>query len=79
VIAARSRSLLVSAHHLAAELFQPGSGYGAPEARDADVHRLETARAEVERLFREYQDGDGQHIESEMLEPTDEIGSHAGF
>ena len=30
---------------LAAELFQPGSGYGCPEAEAQDRHRLETARS----------------------------------
>jgi hypothetical protein len=70
VIAARSRWLAASerASSLATELLQPGSGYGDPEARDADVHRLETARAEVERLFREYHDLDRRHTESEILE-----------
>ncbi len=67
---ARSRWIDASARasNLAAELFQPGSGYGDPDAREQDVHRLETAKAEAERFFREYDDLYRQHIESEMLQ-----------
>lgn len=70
VSVARSRWLAASerASSLAAELFQPGSGYGDPDARIADMHRLDSTRAEAERLFREYHDLDRQHIQSEMLE-----------
>lgn len=53
---------------LAAELFQPGSGYGDPEARLADEHRLLSARHDVDRFFREYHDLDRRGIESKMLE-----------
>ena len=70
VAAARSRWLTASesASNLAAELFQSGSGYGDPDARKADEHRLQSAKDEVERLFREYHDLDRRQIESEMLE-----------
>ena len=69
VVEVRSRWLTASEHasHLATELFQPGSGYGDPDARRADEHKLQTARNEAERLFREYYDFDKRHIESEML------------
>jgi hypothetical protein len=69
VAEARSRWLAASesASHLATKLFQPGSGYGDPDARRADEHRLQTAKDEAERLFREYYDIDKRHIESEML------------
>jgi hypothetical protein len=53
---------------LAAELFQPGSGYGCPEAEAQDRHRLETARSEAERRFREYQDLERQHTQRQMLQ-----------
>ncbi len=70
MVAARSRWLKATEHtsRLAAELFQPGSGYGDPEARLTDEHRLQSAKDEAERLFREYHDLDRQHMESEMLE-----------
>jgi hypothetical protein len=69
VAEARSRWLAASenASNLAAKMFQPGSGYGDPEARMADEHRLQTAKDEADRLFREYYDIDKRHIESEML------------
>lgn len=69
VASARSRWLSASeqASKLAAVLFQPGSGYGDPDARLADEHRLRSARQEAERLFAEYYDLDRQHVESEML------------
>ena len=66
---ARSRWLAASEHvsSLAAQLFQPGDGYGDPDARENDVHRLQSARENAERLFREYHDIDRQYIQSEML------------
>ncbi len=69
VAEARSRWLAASenASHLTAKLFQPGSGYGDPDASRADEHQLQTAKDEAERLFREYYDIDKRHIESEML------------
>ncbi len=62
----RSRWLAASenASHLATELFQPGSGYGDQDARRADEHRLQTAKDEAERLFREYYDIDKRYIVS---------------
>ena len=70
VEAARQRWLTASDHAsgLAAELFQPGSGYGDPDARLQDEHRLQTARHEAERLFREYHDIGRQDTESKMLD-----------
>jgi len=66
---ARSRWLLASARasKLASELFQAGSGYGDPDAREADLHRLQSAKDDAERLFREYQDLEKTRIETEML------------
>ena len=57
-----------AASKLAAELFQPGSGYGDPEARAADEHRLQSARLDAERLFREYHDLDRRDMEIKMLD-----------
>jgi hypothetical protein len=70
VAAARARWLAASenASQLASELFQPGSGYGDPEARAADEHRLQSARLEAERLFREYYDLDRRDTELKMFE-----------
>jgi len=67
---ARDRWLEASerASQLATELFQPGSGYGDPDARAADEHRLQSARHDAERLFREYHDIDRRDMELKMLE-----------
>jgi hypothetical protein len=69
VAAARSRWLAAneSASKIAASLFQEGSGYGDPDAREADVHRLQSAKDEAERLLHEYNDLDRRQIQSEML------------
>ena len=66
---ARSRWLEASerASLLAADLFQPGSGYGDPDARAADEHRLQTARHDAERLSREYYDLDRREMEFKLL------------
>lgn len=70
VAAARARWLTASEHtsKLSSDLFQPGSGYGDPDARFNDEHPLQSAREEAERLFREYHDLDRQQVETEMLE-----------
>ncbi len=69
VEAARSRWLEASEHasKLAAELFQPESGYGDPDARSADEHRLQSAKHEAVRLFQEYHDLDRRDMEFKML------------
>ncbi|GJL66957.1 MAG: hypothetical protein NPIRA05_19280 [Nitrospirales bacterium] len=66
---ARSQWLAASQNvsHLGAELFQPGSGYGDPEERRNDEYRLQFAKDEAERLFREYHALDRSYIEDEML------------
>ena len=66
---ARQRWLEASAAAatLARELFQPGDGYGDPHALIQDQHRLEQARAEAERLFREYHEIDRRFIDHQML------------
>ena len=55
------------ASELAQTLFQPGTGYGDPDARLADEHRLHTAREEADRLYREYSDLDRIRIDNELL------------
>jgi hypothetical protein len=69
VEAARARWLSASerASQLAAELFQPGSGYGDPDARTADEHCLQSARHDAERFFREYHDLDRRDMELKLL------------
>ncbi len=67
---ARSRWLEASerASQLAADLFQPGSSYGDPDARAADEHRLQSAKHDAERLFREYHDLDRREMEFKLLD-----------
>lgn len=69
VEAARARWLQASeaASALASDLFRPGSGYGDPDARLANEHRLQTARLEAERIFREYHDLERRDMEFKML------------
>lgn len=55
------------ASNLASELFQPGSGYGDPDARASDEHRLQTARLEAERCYIEYHDAQRLDLELKML------------
>lgn len=57
-----------SASSIASELFHLGSGYGDPEARNQDEHRLQSARHEAERLFCEYHDLDRREMDAKLLE-----------
>ncbi len=67
----KARKKLVAASEYASklgnELFQPGSGYWDPDARANDEHRLQSAREEAERLFREYHDLGRKELEVKML------------
>jgi len=63
----RWQAASIEASKLASTLFQPGSGYGDPEARLADEHKLRTAKDEAERLYREFNDLDRNLIDQEML------------
>ena len=67
---ARSRWLDASerASQLAANLFQPGTGYGDPDARAADEHRPQSAKHDAEFLFREYHDLDRREMELKLLD-----------
>jgi len=53
---------------LNSELFQLGDGYGDPGARAADEHRLDSARHDAERLFREFHEVDRREMEEKMLD-----------
>jgi hypothetical protein len=67
---ARKKWLAASelASQLADELFQPGSGYGDPDARVQDEHRLQTLRHDADRLFQKYHELDRREMELKMLE-----------
>lgn len=41
---------------LASQMFQPGSGYGEPQAQLEDEHHLYAAGHDAERFFEEYND-----------------------
>lgn len=55
------------ASELASELFQPGSGYGDPDARAQDEYRLDSARREADRLFHEYNDLERRETGRQLL------------
>ncbi len=80
---ARNRWIAASdqASAIAAVLFTPGSGYGCPEAEMQDMHRLETARNEAERMFREYKDLESQHTQRQMfqLQRSQQLATWASF
>ncbi|MGB4072192.1 hypothetical protein [Pseudomonas sp.] len=80
---ARERWLSASecATKIAAELFQPGSGYADPDARAAEEHRLHLARHEAERLFREYHDLDKRETEGRIfaLQNSQRLATWASF
>jgi hypothetical protein len=80
---ARNRWVTASgrATTVACELFQPGNGYGCPEAEQQDKHRLETARSDSERLFREYQDLDRRYTQEQMLglQRSQQLATWASF
>lgn len=63
----RWSSASASAAELAEQLFQPGDGYGDPDARLADEHRLRTAQKEADRQFQLYHDLDRRWVQGEML------------
>ncbi|WP_248767829.1 hypothetical protein [Pseudomonas sp. MWU12-2345] len=66
-----ARAKWVGASDAASELgkvmHQLGSGYGDPEARMQDEHRLQTTRYDAERLFREYDDLSRQQTDMKIL------------
>lgn len=55
------------ASKLSATLFQPGSGYGDPDARKDDEQRLISVRHEAEIRYREFQDLDRRDLDLKML------------
>jgi hypothetical protein len=80
---ARQRWLAASAcaSAIAAEVFQPGNGYGSPDAVLEEQHRLETARREAERLYQEYQDLERGYTQQQMLrlQRSQELATWASF
>ena len=56
-----------AASSLAKSMHQSGSGYGDPDAQIQDEHRLQTARHEAERLFREYDDLSRQETDLKLM------------
>lgn len=63
----RWQAAIIKKSKLASTLFQPGSGYGDPDARLNDEHQLHIAKEEAERLYREYNDLDRNLIDEEIL------------
>ena len=80
---ARSRWLAASdqATAIAWELYQPGNGYGCPQAEQQDRHRLETVRSDAERLYREYQDLERRCTQQQMLrlQRSQQLATWASF
>ena len=66
---------------MASQLFQPNSGYGDPDARLADEHRLCSAKEEAERLYREYNDLHRNRIDDELikLQRSQKMATWASF
>ena len=68
----RSRARWINASkgasELASALFQPGSGYGDRDAQLQDEHRLNSARTEAERAYREYADLALSYVNKQMVE-----------
>lgn len=83
VEAARLRWLEASenASKLALEMYQPGSGYGDPQAEAGDKYRVEAARADAQRLMQEYHDIDRQLNERRIsdLQKSQTLATWASF
>lgn len=83
VEAARDRWLEASekASSLALEMYQPGSGYGDPQAEVGDKYRVEAARADAQRLLQEYHDLDRKLNEQKLsdLQKSQTLATWASF
>lgn len=83
VEAARVRWLEASenASKLSLEMYQPGSGYGDPQAEAGDKYRVEAARADAQRLMQEYHDIDRQLNEQRIsdLQKSQTLATWASF
>lgn len=83
VEAARGRWLAASekASSLALQMYQPGSGYGNPEAEAGDKYRVEVARADAQRLMQEYHDLDRKLNEKKFsnLQKSQTLATWASF
>lgn len=78
---ARKKWVAASEHasKLANKLFQTGSGCGDPDARANDEHRLQSAREETERLFREYHDRKEIEVKMLKLQKSQHLPTWASF
>jgi len=80
---ARTRWLEASenASKLAMEMYQPGSGYGDPQAEAGDKYRVEAAKADAQRLMHEYHDADRMCMEQKIhsLQKSQTIATWASF
>jgi hypothetical protein len=70
-----------NASKLALEVYQPGSGYGDPQAEAGDKYRVEAARADAQRLMQEYHDIDRQLNEQRIsdLQSSQTLATWASF
>jgi hypothetical protein len=80
---ARTQWLEASARaaSLASEVFDEGRQYGDPQARMEDEGRVQSARVEADRLFREYSDLERRDLESKMvaLQRSQRLATWASF
>ncbi|MCG6478126.1 hypothetical protein K6U43_00565 [Vibrio parahaemolyticus] len=69
------------AAQMAEDMYQPGSGYGDPQAEIQDRYRVETAKNEAHRLMLEYHDLDRRlmDIKINQLQKSQTIATWASF
>jgi hypothetical protein len=83
VVVSRTKWLEASAKasSLASEVFNEDRHYGDQQARLEDEGRVQSARLEAERLFREYSDLERRDLESKMvaLQRSQRLATWASF
>lgn len=69
------------ASELALEMYQPGSGYGDPQAEAGDKYRVEVAKSEADKLMHQYHDIDRKLAEKKFgeLQKSQTIATWASF
>lgn len=65
---ARCRWVAACEQATAAAMVLTSSGYGDPDALRQDEYQVTVARADAERLYREYQDLERRHTQQQMLQ-----------